>query len=280
VICNFNDVTNVEGTGTTIVALHPVVGSRPTRVAQDPSLKGCDALTLDPNDTIYTAAYLSNLAPIVNPSGAVLTTNANKAWSGPWGAIYSGTSGPFGSSSVFESNANSGTLARMDVKNGTVTNVETIVTGFQPNTGVPGSILGPAGLTYDASSDTLYVVDSGANRLLAFAKASTIPAGGIVVSGNGFGGTAAAAARIVYAGAPLNAPISAALLANGNIAVGNTGDNNMFEFTPSGSLLATRLVDNGPTGAIFGIVATGTTAANEKIYFNDDNTNSVILISQ
>ena len=280
VVCNFNDAANVQGNGTTIVALHPVGGATPTHVAQNAALKGCDALTLSANDTIYTAAFVSNRAPIVAPSGAVISPNPNPAWSGPFGVIFSPTTGPFGTSSVFESNANSGTVTRMNITAGAVTSVDTIISGFTKNTGVPGMIAGASGLTYDPNGDQLYVVDGAANRLLAFTNASSIPAGGITVTSSSFTGPSAAQARVVSANPAINVPISAALLVNGDVVVGNTGDNKMLEFAPSGALVATKLVDAGPTGAIFGIVATGTTPANQKIYFNDDNTNTVVLISQ
>ncbi|MBV8643668.1 MAG: hypothetical protein JO225_07100 [Candidatus Eremiobacteraeota bacterium] len=281
VICNFNDAPNVQGNGTTIVALHPTAGATPTRVAQSASLLGCDALTLDANDNIYTANFVANSAPVFSPSGALVSANANAAFSGPFGAIYSPTGGPFGTASVFESNATSGTVARMDLRGGAVVGVETIATGFAPNTGVPGSLLGPSGLTYDPSGDTLYVVDGNANRLVAFSGASSIPANGIVVGASGFTGPSAANARVVTANAAIKAPISAALLFNGDVVVGNTGDNNLLEFTPAGALVATKNIDpNGATGAIFGIAASGTSLATQKIYVNDDNTNSMIVFSQ
>lgn len=280
VVCNFNDAANVQGNGTTIVVLHPTPGAAPTRVAQSPSLKGCDALTLDGNDAIYTADFVADDAPIFAPNGTPASANANAAWSGPFGAIFSSTAGPFGSASVFESNATSGTVTRMNVQGGAVTSVTTIATGFTPNTGVPGGIAGPSGLTYDPNSDQLYVVDGGANRLVAFSHASSIPANGIVVGTTGFTGPSAANARIVSTSSAINAPVSAALLANGDVVVGNTGDNNLLEFTPSGFFVGSRNVDSGNAGAIFGIVATGTTPANQKIYFNDDNTNTVVLLSQ
>jgi sugar lactone lactonase YvrE len=270
----------VQGTGTTIVGLHPVAGSSPYRIAQASSLLGCDALAIDPSDNIYAASFASNQNPIFGPSGTLVSANASPAWSGPFGEIYSPTAGAFGTASVFESNATNGTIVRQDLKGGTVVSLETIVTGFTPNHGVPGSLLGPSGLTYNPTGDILYVVDGNNNRLVQFQNASSIPANGITIKGSGFSGPQAALARVIFAGSPLNAPISAALMFNGNIVVGNTGDNNMLEFTPQGALVDTKLVDTGVAGAIFGMVATGTSLASEKLYFNDDNTNSVVLLSQ
>jgi sugar lactone lactonase YvrE len=272
VVCNFNDAANVQGTGTTIVALHPVAGATPTHLLQSSALLGCAALSLDPTDTIFTVALVADDAPIVSPAGALLNADTNAAWAGPWGAIV-------GNGFVFEAEELSGTIVRFTSSAGTIANVTPIITGISGNAGVPGSVLAAAGLTYDAANDTLYVVDGNTNRLLAFSSVSSLAANAIAIAGSGFSGPSAADARVVFSGTPLNGPISSALLANGDVVVGNTGDNNLVEIAPTGKLMAEKLVDTGATGAIFGIATSGTTAATQKIYFNDDNANAVMLVS-
>jgi hypothetical protein len=116
---------------------------------------------------------------------------------------------------------------------------------------------------------------------VAFSGYSTLAAKAIVVNADGtFGGPSASSARVVFSGTPLNAPISAALLFNGDLVVGNTGDNMLVEISQAGKLMATQNLDTGAVGALFGIVATGTDATSTKIYFNDDNDNTVKLLSQ
>ncbi|MDQ6824987.1 MAG: hypothetical protein M3007_05925, partial [Candidatus Eremiobacteraeota bacterium] len=82
---------------------------------------------------------------------------------------------------------------------------------------------------------------------------------------------------------PLNGPISAALLPGGHLVLGNTGDpagkNLMIEITPAGKMLAVKNVDTGAAGAIFGMVATGTSLHDTKLYFNDDNDNTVKVLT-
>jgi hypothetical protein len=176
------------------------------------------------------------------------------------------------------SNAGNGSIVRVDIAG---TTFRTIATGFSLNTGaMPGNILGAAGLTYDAAKDTLFVVDSNENRVVAFAGYSTLAAGAIVVEADGsFGGPSAASASVLFAGTPLNGPISAAQLFNGDLVVGNTGDNLLVEISPAGKVVATQNLDKGAVGALFGIVATGTGASDTKIYFNDDNDNTVKLLA-
>ena len=99
-----------------------------------------------------------------------------------------------------------------------------------------------------------------------------------------FSGPSSADARIVFAGKPLNGPISTALLANGNLVVGNTldpaGKNLLIELSPGGKVQDVRNVDTGAGGAIFGLVATGTSNADTKVYFNDDNDNNVQVLER
>ena len=60
VVCNFNDKQNVQGTGFTIVALHPAPGSRARLIAADKTLTGCAALALDSLDVIWATAFSAN----------------------------------------------------------------------------------------------------------------------------------------------------------------------------------------------------------------------------
>src|SRR5581483_1892323 len=144
----------------------------------------------------------------------------------------------------------------------------------------PGNILGPAGLTYDAATDKLFVVDSNLGRLLEFDGYSTLPANSITLGSDGsFSGPSAGAAHVVFSGAPLNAPLSAAELFNGDLVVENTGDNLLVEITPGGALVGTQNLDNGAAGALFGIAASGNSLATTRIYFNDDDDNTVKVLT-
>ena len=272
IICNFNDgPTNTQGNGSTIVGLHPAVGATPYHIAQGPDLLGCDALSLAPNDFIWTADFNANDDAIYSPSGALvapLAAGSTYPWSGPWGEIYAAE--PNGAAAFYVSNAGDGSVDRVAIANGAISGVTTIATGFSVNHGVPGSIFAPAGLTYNPANDTLYVVDTNVNTVSAIANASTITS------------ASAASIKVIAHGPPLNGPLSAALLPNGDLVVGNTldpaGTNLLIEVSPSAGVVAKKNVDTGAAGAIFGIVASGTVAS-PKIYFNDDNTNSVVLVS-
>ena len=307
IVCNYNDGKGIAGAGTTIEDLKPVAGSKPVRVAQDASLAGCNALAINPGGPIWVAAYTSNLNPIFGPAATgssyeLKTTLAtNYPWMQPWGQVYGSPTVAAGSTApapkaFYISNAGDGSIVQSNI---TATGLvfSQIITGFPHSVDAKYGILAPAGLTYDPASDTLYVVSSNTNSVLSFSAVSTIPKNGITITvvttstggayssaastAFSFTGPNASQAKVVLSGAPLSYPISSALLYNGDLVVGNTGDNKMVEIQPSsGKVLGTKVIDTGNPGAIFGIATSGTTLATQKIYFNNDNTNSVVSLSQ
>ncbi len=282
VVCNFNAKSNVQGTGFTIVALHPMPGSKPTLVSSSKTLLGCNALALGPADDIWAASFSANDNPVISPTGKLEDNIKGKPFDRPFGQIFAQPTS--GSPAFYESNAGDGTVVRINL--GSTFTYDVIAKGFAVNHGKPGSIFGPSGLSYDPKGDQLYVADGTNNTVVAFSNVSTIPNGGITVEKGGmtFKGPSASDARLVFAGSPLNGPISSALLFNGNIVIGNTGNpsghNIMVELTPMGKVLDVRNVDKGASGSLFGMVATGTNAANTKLYFNDDNHNDLRVLER
>jgi hypothetical protein len=226
----------------------------------------------------WASAYDANDNPVVSSSGKIIDpiNSSEYAWTGPWGEAFG--SGRYTKAAFYESNADDGSIVRINLTNPfTFTK---IARGFKVNHGVPGSILAPSGLTYDSMRDVLYVVDGADNQIVALHKPGALGADAVQLTPYGFAGYGAGAAEVVYAGSPLNAPISAALLFNGDLVVGNTGNNVLLEITPSHKIVGMKNLDSGAAGALFGIAATGSSAATTKVYFNDDNDNTVKLLSK
>jgi hypothetical protein len=313
VACNFNDATinttvpptgNVQGTGTTIIGLHPVVGSTPYRIAQSANLQGCNALAMLPDDSIAAAAWTANMNPLVSAGGTVATPFSSDAFAGPWGEAYAAATATL-PAAIYVSNAPSGgissggTIDRIALDDDAQTSMTEIVTGICSG-GVAGSVFGPAGLTYDPASDTLYVVATSSASVIAITGVSSIPKDGVVVSGQCSGttptavptlsGPSMASARVIAHGAPLSTPLSAALLKNGDLVVANAdigvstpsaSTNLLIEVSPvlPGGFVGQPLqLDNGTPGALFGLAATVDAAGNQIIYFNDDNNNAVMQL--
>jgi hypothetical protein len=304
VVCNFNDKANTQGAGTTIVGLHPTpganAGGNPYRIAQDAKLQGCNAVAMLADDSISAAAFTANMNPLVSPSGAVNAPFASDSFASPWGEAYAAASGGK-PAALYVSNLD-GSIDRIELNGDAQTSFAQIATGFC-GSGSPGSIYAPTGLTYDPSIDTLYIVDTSSNSVVAFANVSSIGAGGVVVNGNcksvanpptpvpTFSGTAASSARVIAHGAPLFTPITAALLADGDLIVTN-GDVNIpaaqmpnlaVEISPvlPGGFVGDplQLDSSGTPGALFGIAATLDGQGHQIIYFNDDNTSTVMMLA-
>ena len=278
VVCDFNDAGNVQGTGTEIVAIDPAVGSMDRHVTGGPRLRGCDALALAPDDTIWAADFEANDVPIISSSGKLLTPELNGPWHNPFGIAFSSDPNV---PAFYVSNASDGSLVRIGLS--PMITFTVIATGFPVNLGRPGSILAPSGLNYYAPMDRLYVVDGTNNALYAIDNVSQVAANGIKVTGFTFSGPNAASAHVLFHGKPLNGPISSAILPGGHIVLGNTTDpngfNKMVEFNSAGMLLDVKNVDKGVGGAIFGMAATGMSPADAKLYFNDDNSNDLVVLS-
>ncbi|HEX8782010.1 MAG TPA: hypothetical protein VF764_01460, partial [Steroidobacteraceae bacterium] len=301
VVCNFNDgATNTQGMGTTIIGLHPTAGATPYRIAQDAKLQGCSALGMLPDDSIAASAFTANQVALVSASGAVATPFAADGFVSPWGMTYAAANG--GKPAAIYVGDLGGSISRIELNGDAQTSFTQIATGFC-GSGVPGSVFAPAGLTYDASIDTLYIVDTSSNSVVAFANVSAIGAGGVVVNGQcksvaapptpalTFGGPSAASARVVAHGAPLSAPLSAALLGDGDLIVTNADlnigagqmPNLAVEVSPvlPGGFVGTpvQLDTSGTPGALFGLAATVDAQGHQIIYFNDDNTNTVMMLA-
>ncbi|MFY9665507.1 MAG: hypothetical protein WAK19_13775, partial [Candidatus Cybelea sp.] len=85
----------------------------------------------------------------------------------------------------------------------------------------------------------------------------------------------------VYSGSPLNAPVAAALLPNGNLVVANTkGGNKLVELTPAGRLLATKTIDKSKTAHVFGLLASGTSDSDTVLFYTDTETNTLHELEQ
>ena len=302
IVCNFNDgATQTEGKGTTIVGLHPTPGATPYRIAQSASLQGCNALTVLADGSISAAALSANQNPLVAPSGAVGTPFSTDTFGGPWGEAYVAANGQ-NPAALYVSNVD-GSIDRITLNGDAQTGFTPIVQGFCAS-GQPGSIYAPSGLTYDPAVDTLYVVDTSSYSVIALANVSSIGASGVIVAGQcssaaapptplpTFSGPSAASAAVIAHGAPLFAPLSAALLADGDLIVENSDINipsgqmpnlavEVSPVLPGGFVgQAVQLDTSGTPGALFGVAATVDSQGNQVIYFNDDNTNSVMRITQ
>jgi hypothetical protein len=289
VVCNFNNKSNVQGTGTTIDYMSSVPGSKPTQLTQSSSLLGCASLVINSFDEVFSADSGAKDAIGDNSNGKISQTLKSALLVEPWGSAYvpSQTGYPPGDG-LWVSDASTGKIVRINLGTGGKPTYTAVISGFAVNHGKPGSILGPSGMQYNQHSDTLYVVDGVNNTVVAFQHAYNDfnTANEVVVGSNGltFTGPKAKDAKVIYHGGPLSAPISSTLLPNGNLVIGNTGNqkgkNLLVEIATDGTMLAYKNVNKGNAGALFGIASSGSSDATTQIYFNNDNTNTVEVLEK
>lgn len=323
VACNFNNGPNVvdggqapntQGQGTTVVGLHVGAGvdaaANPYHIAQSASLLGCSALSIFPDDSIAATAFSASLVTVAAPAGTVGSPFAADSFGQPWSSAYAAAANGQ-PAALYVSNA-TGSIFRVTLDSSNApTAFASIATGFCVSGAVQGStdtLHAPSGLTYAPKIDTLYVVDTSSYSVLAFAHVSSIAANGVTVNGGTctagpptatptFSGASATSVSVIAGpsspngGAQLNAPLSAVLLMNGNLLVGNadqdltlndagTNQNIAFELSPTAGFVGSKQLDPGAPGALFGFAATADGSGNPVIYFNDDNDNTVKALSK
>ena len=92
----------------------------------------------------------------------------------------------------------------------------------------------------------------------------------------------------VFQGTPLNNPGGLAINPlNGDILVVNLNDNNLVELNAkAGTVIGVKAIDptivdaQGNNSALFGVIATKDEQGNLKVFFTDDNTNTLNVLSK
>jgi hypothetical protein len=144
-----------------------------------------------------------------------------------------------------------GTVVRLDVtvdsKGPAVAHKRTIADGYSHVPNMAALILGPTGLAYEASTDTLYVASTNDNKIYSVSNAGTR------TSADGRG-------TVAFADRHLRGPLALRFAPNGDLLTAN-GDavnadpnfpSEIVEFTPGGQFVKEYAVDPSQGGA-FGI---------------------------
>jgi hypothetical protein len=284
-VSNFNDSSNAQGRGTSIIKL-TLNGSVAAPGTADtfftsprPGLSTAlgvlrAGLVLVGNVPTADGTFSTigqGALQVIDGNGKLLQTLTDaKLLDGPWDlALIDGGS----QAHVFVSNVLNGTVSRLDVtvqSTGlTVVKGMTIAKGYTHVPNAAALVLGPTGLAVDQQTDTLYVASTADNAIYAVTQASTR-------------NSPAQKGSVVFADSHLRGPLALKFAPNGDLLTANgdavnadvTHPSEMIEFTESGQFIAEYNVDASQGGA-FGIdTASGSGAA-----FNyaavDDVTNSL-----
>lgn len=282
-VSNFNNSSNEQGTGTTIVRVTPN-GSTSTFFQGNAGLGLTTALgilkngfvivgNLPTTDGTGATAQQGSLLILDKNGNLVETLTDSRLLDGPWdltivdeGAL----------AQVFVSNALSGTVTRIDllvprnIGSPIVLSKTQIASGYTHRTDPAALLLGPAGLAFDLKTDTLFVASTADNAIYAIHNALfRLRDGG---TGN-----------VIYSDAThLHGPLALVLAPNGDLITSN-GDavnfdpsqpSELVEFTQQGKFVAQFQVDPGVGGA-FGIASVQNLNGQIKFAAVDDVTNTI-----
>jgi hypothetical protein len=284
-VCNFDDSAGDSGHGTTVEILNPQPKSKPTRFAQSASIEGCDGNALDSDAFVFVGGLTSGKLVEYDGNGVATKTYAGSPIKAPFADALAPPQQEFGPEEVFVGTTIGGIV---NIGAGFYGNGKAlqVAKGFAVSNGSQGE-LAPSGLQYDKSVDTLYIADGVTNTVVEFTHASELAAQNEITVQPG-GKTfkcefpKVTCGKLVKAGTPLNAPLASALLPNGNLIVANTAGtaNELVELTPTGQILATKVVDSSKTQGVFGLAAAGSNDGNTVLFFTDTNSNTLQELEQ
>ena len=281
IVANFNDLTNAQGTGTTITRVN---------AGTDPSLFFTSALPgLSTALGVLRSGYVlvGNLPStgtgdqrgictpgpngeeqgvgqgalqIIDRNGKLATTLTDaRLLDGPWDLTVKDQGRR---ALVFVSNALSGTVTRLDLRISgdgdgdgdervTVASATQIASGYAHRCDPAAFVVGPTGVALDERRDILYVASAGDNAIFAIGNASNT-------------GRDAGRGRLVVNDAThLHGPLGLVLAPNGDLvsAQGDAvnpnpdpnGQSEIVEFTTGGAFVAQFSVEPTTAGAAFGV---------------------------
>lgn len=285
-VSNFNASSNIQGTGTTIVAVSPTGQRSLFFTSKEPGLStalgvlsgGFVVVGNAPTpDATLAHMGIGSLQFVDRFGNVALKLTDSRLLAGPWDLTVNDAGAL---AQVFVSNALTGTVTRIDLSVSPIFNqvkvlkMTQIASGYTVTPSAAAVVLAPTGLAYDRRSDTLYVASTGDNAIYAVPHAA-------------YGTTDVGKGRLVFNDpAHLNGPLGLALAPNGDLLTTN-GDaftatpppglppSGLIEFTPGGQFVAQRALDPNPGGA-FGL-ALGTINGRVTLATVNDNQNNLNL---
>jgi hypothetical protein len=282
-VSNFNNKSNLQGTGTTIVRIQ---GSGPASVF----FQGTAPLGLSTALTVLRAGFtlvgnfpspdLSGSCAtsqagsilVINKTGKQVASIVDPSINGPWDSALFDEGN---SAKLFVANGLSGTIVRLDlvVSSGGVSlkKATQIASGYGHQCDPVTFVDAPTGLVYNQKTDVLFVASTVDNAIFAVSDA------GDRTHDNGMG-------KVIYQDPThLHGALAMTMAPNGHLLVSNNDAINpdpnrpseIVEFTTEGKFVGEISVDQNPGGS-FGLnVAASQDAA--RLAFVDDNTSSLSI---
>jgi hypothetical protein len=297
-VSNFNDINNTQGAGSTIISLTPngrvapsvPAGTMPGNANvffQGSGLGLTTALgvlkagfVLVGNVPTSGGVIQKGSLLVIDHNGTQISSLTNQL-NDPWDLTIDDE---FNQATVFVSNVNgatknhNGSVTRLNLlvsSNGvTVASATVIANGYTVEPNAAALVLGPTGLAYDATTDTLYVASTADNAIFS------VPHAGKTSGSAGTG-------DIIFHDRHLRGPLALVFAPNGDLITANgdavngdpTQPSEIVEFTKNGQFVGQFNVDAGQGGAFgIGIGMVGSDTA--RLAVVDDNANDIIVIDR
>lgn len=299
-VSNFNNSSNLQGTGTTIVQISPdgtrhlfaqidasmLPGACPGGVGLTTALvvlqRGWVIVGSLPTSDGTSATAKAGCLLVLNSTGQMVETFSGGVINGPWDMAAldnDGTAALFftnvlnGTVAASPNVVNKGTVVRMVLNvpnqgNGMPSKVTTTVigSGFSERTDPASLVIGPTGVGL-GSNGTLYVADSLNNRIAAIPNA---------LNRNGTAHTG----KDVTSNGAINDPLGLTIAPNADILTTNGNNGKIVETTPNGTQIAQKFLDTSgsPRGAgcLFGLAIV---PGGNGVYYVDDCTNTLNILN-
>lgn len=288
-VSNFNDSTNAQGTGTTIVKLTPdglvAPAGQATTFFSGPADPGLTTALGVLRRGFVLVGNLPTAGGVIQGTGSLLFLDRNgnqiapspytNQLNGPWDLTIDDH---FDHAVVFVSNVNAGSVTRLNLAISasaiTVTSARVIASDYSVAPNMAALILGPTGLAYDAASDVLYVASTNDNAIFA------VPHAGYRTGSSGTG-------AVIFRDQHLRGPLALVFVPNGDLLTANgdavnpdpTQPSEIVEFTKKGRFVAQSNVDAAQGGA-FGIGVAKVGPDNSRLVVIDDNANDMTVLDR
>ncbi|MBC8749861.1 sugar lactone lactonase YvrE [Paraburkholderia sp. WC7.3d] len=299
---NFNNSTNLQGTGSTIIDYHPDTRQMTVFATVPRDLKECPggiglstAMTMLKSGWVIVGSTPSNDGTtgtkgagcliVIDPQGKIASTISTPNINDPWGnmaVVDNGTS-----ATLFVSNAGFGvggaqgnppvfkqaTVLRLDLDvpagKPPVVKQETVIgSGFGAQADKGVFLVGPTGLALSADQKLLYVSDAIGNRITGIDDPLTRD-------------SSAGVGRQLTADGLLHRPLAMVTAPNGHLLVTNALNGQVVEIDPAtGKQLYARWIDTDKAqsppgnGDLFGIAMT---PQGDGFYYVEDDVNTLVL---
>ena len=306
-ISNFNNSSNLQGTGTTIVQISPsgtvslfaqidanhLPGPCPGGIGLTTALvalkSGFVVVGSLPTTDGTSATAQAGCLLVLDSNGNVVETFFGSLINGPWDMAAADGGNH---ASLFVTNVLNGTVAgggnvvhqgtvlrlNLTIARGSMPSLESMTvigSGFSERTDPGALVIGPTGVFLGAGngSDDNKDGDQGQVLYVADSLNNRIAAIPNALTRNSSAGTG----MTVSKGGALNDPLGLTVSPNGNIITANGNDGFAVETTPSGHQIGKVLLDssgNPPgAGALFGLAVVN----GQGLYYVDDATNTLNL---